>query len=537
MEEKKLEDYENIVEIINKPEPLPRRVPDYMRKAGGIWYWTGALTMFAFLYEVVTGIILLFYYQPSNAYTSTETFLHSVPYGEIILTTHLYGAYIMIALVYIHLLRNIFVGAYKRPRRDQFLSGILLLLLTLGVGYFGYSLSGDVLSADATDVGRGIAQGFPYIGNYLMEIIFGNGTQTSLFHRLLAWHILLAGLIAVLIAAHFFLAEARTIMPKRSESNYRVPAIDKEKPDYKPWYPYNMLYMVELGFFSVALIFILPSLAALVPGVPMLFSPFPQLPPDNPAAAALPAYPPWFLLFMYKELDFTFAQSMGPFWATVLFAGLPLAYLILLPYIDTSISLKISERPIFNGLAIVGILYLIGLSVLGALTPGQPIPTLDAAAIFIVPLIIVLPLSYYIAKLYRTGKINNVHIGVIGTVPVIGFFAFELGSLLPGYFRGYGGIYLEASIFMATVLVLIFLVLMKVEGYFKSTTPKKPMSKRSYILVSAILGFFTLFLATIVSTMNPTSITDEAFYAMGIGFIFIALGTITKIYRKTAYNE
>ncbi|KAA8922874.1 cytochrome bc complex cytochrome b subunit [Thermoplasma sp.] len=537
MEEKKPEDYESIVNIINNPEPLPRRVPDYMRRKGGVWFWTGALTMFAFIYEVITGLIMLFYYQPSNAYTSTENFLHSVPYGEIILTTHLYGAYIMIGLLYIHLLRNVFVGAYKKPRRDQFLSGVLLLLLTLGVGYFGYSLSGDVLSADATDVGRGIAQGFPVIGNYIMEIIFGNGTQTDLFHRLLAWHILLAGLIAVVVAAHFFLAEARTIMPRRSETNYMAPAIDKEKPDYKPWYPYNMVYMVELGFFSFAAIFILPALAALLPGVPTLFSPFPQVAPGNPAASAVPAYPPWFLLFMYKELDFQFAQGIGPFWATVIFAGFPLVYLIILPYIDNTFSLKLSDRPIFTGLAITGIFYLIGLSVWGALTPGIQIPTGYALIFFIVPLIIVLPITTVVAKYFRMGKLNYNHIAAIGSAPVIGFFAFELGILLPGYFRGDGGIYLEASIFLAVLIVLMILILMKSAGYFSSETKKTTQSRYFYIAIAAVLGFFSLFLATIVSIMNPTSVTDEAFYSLAIGIIMLSLGSITKIYRKITYNE
>lgn len=82
-----------------------KKVPDYMRKRGGIWYWTGALITMAFVYQVITGLLLLLYYVPSDAYNSTEAIITTVPYGSLILTTHLYGAYAMIFLIYVHLFR------------------------------------------------------------------------------------------------------------------------------------------------------------------------------------------------------------------------------------------------------------------------------------------------------------------------------------------------------------------------------------------------------------------------------------------------
>ncbi|MEM3318155.1 MAG: cytochrome bc complex cytochrome b subunit, partial [Thermoplasmatales archaeon] len=319
--------------VMNEPKPLPRKVPDYMRSRGGIWYWTGAMVMIAFFYEVATGLILFLYYQPSNAYASTEAIL-GIPYGSVILTTHLYGAYIMIALVYVHLLRNLFVGAYKKPREMQWVSGVILLILTVAVAYFGYSLSGDVLSSDATDVARGIINGFPFIGSYLSLIILGNGESISLFTRYEGWHIILAGLILVIFAMHFFLAEYNTIMPDPKKGNYKVPALDIEDKDYKPWYPYNLYYMAQIALFTLALIFIIPSVIAITPHVPALFSPFPQVSATSPLASLVPPYPPWFLLFVYKELDFGISGTIGPFWASVLFIGLPLVYLFAIPYID-----------------------------------------------------------------------------------------------------------------------------------------------------------------------------------------------------------
>ena len=113
-----------IAKIMNEPQFLPRKVPDYMRKKGGSSYWIGSMVLTAFMYEVFTGLIILFYYDPASAYASTENFVNNVPFGSLILTTHLYGAYIMIVLTYIHLLRNFFVGAYKNPRKNQWLKEV-----------------------------------------------------------------------------------------------------------------------------------------------------------------------------------------------------------------------------------------------------------------------------------------------------------------------------------------------------------------------------------------------------------------------------
>ena len=111
-----------------------RKTPDYMRTWGGKWYWTGALITIAFTYEVLTGLVLLLYYNPADPYVSTQYVLTTVPFGKLILGTHLYGAYAMIVLVYVHMYRNYFVGAYKKPRELQWIIGVLLLALTIGAG-------------------------------------------------------------------------------------------------------------------------------------------------------------------------------------------------------------------------------------------------------------------------------------------------------------------------------------------------------------------------------------------------------------------
>ncbi len=531
------EDKGLLEKIMNEPQPIPRKVPDYMRKKGGIWYWTGAMVMITFFYEAITGLILLFYYQPSNAYESTVSFL-TQPFGTIILTTHLYGAYLMIAFVYLHLLRNLFVGSYKKPREMQWISGVILLVLTVAAGYFGYSLSGDVLSADATDVGRGIAAAVPFIGKYIELIMFGSGTSLELFQRLEAWHIVIAALIFILFAMHFYMAEYNTIMPDPKEVKYKAPAIDKDDGTYKPWYPYNLLYMTEIALATLSLIFILPSVFALIPGVPALLSPFPQVSPTSPLATKVPPYPPWFLLFVYKELDFQFASSIGPFWSVTIFAGLPLIYLLLLPLIDRNNELKASKRPLIISTGIVGIFYYIGLSIWGAFRPGVPVSDVYALLFFAIPLIIMVPLIYYLASLFEKNRFKNSNAWkVFALAPIAGFFAFLTGLSASIYLGTGTGISLGETIGSLIFLMLTILAIYAVSGGVRFTPTKNKLGSRGYTAFGAIYGLMAVWIFTMISFIPLTSENKQALVGIGLGIIFFISAVLIKLYRSYVYNE
>ncbi|MEM0155870.1 MAG: cytochrome bc complex cytochrome b subunit [Thermoplasmataceae archaeon] len=529
-----------IIKIMNDPQPIPRKVPDYMRTKGGMWYWTGAMVMFAFLYEVITGLVILFYYQPSSAYATTESLLNSTPFGMIILTTHLYGAYAMIALLYLHLLRNLFVGAYKKPRQNQWITGILLLLLSLGTGFFGYSMSGDILSINATGVGRGIANALPLIGSYLGNIFFGNGTMVSLFQRMLGWHIVLAALIGITFGAHFFLAEYNTIMPKRSESKYRAPLVDRETSGYKPWYPYNMLFMIQIAFYTFAAILIIPSVIAALPNVPTLLSPFPQVQAGTPFSG--PLYPPWFLLFVYKAMDFQISSTIDPFWATVVFAIIPLIYLLILPYIDRNNSLSMLERPVVVSLGAVGIAYLIGLSLWGALTPGLPIPNSEVLMFFIlvgVAVFLIVWLAIWSIRNNKTRLKEPSKVYVL--LGLTGIFAFGTGSLLiPSITSLNPALDISIIILAMATAFLILLDYVYIRPREPQVTPIEKSTKMkpiTYNLIAAFLVFCAIVILFIITPLNPSVIGQEAGYGFGIGILLFISGTLVKIYRTVEYKE
>ncbi len=153
-----------------------------------IWYWyplycLGGLSFAAFIILTITGIILGFYYIPegtgpntgvaSPAYVSMQTIMTKVTFGYIFRALHHWGAHMMVAAVFLHMMRVYFVGAYKNPRELNWLLGVILLNVTLLFGYTGYLLPWDQLSFWAGQIGLEMANTIPVIGEILGNMVFG----------------------------------------------------------------------------------------------------------------------------------------------------------------------------------------------------------------------------------------------------------------------------------------------------------------------------------------------------------------------------
>src|SRR5213083_1330902 len=182
-----------------------RKVPK-----GTNWFYTlGSATMFAFLSQAITGVFLAMYYQPdpNRAYDSVQHITNDVFLGSLVRGMHRWGATVMIVLVFLHMARVFFFGAYKYPRELNWIIGVILLVLTLAMGLTGYLLPFDQRSFWATVVAVNINASGPIIGPYLADFLragaeFG-GTTISRFYAI---HMLLIpGLIAALIGAHLYL--------------------------------------------------------------------------------------------------------------------------------------------------------------------------------------------------------------------------------------------------------------------------------------------------------------------------------------------
>ena len=185
---------------------LFRKVPKGINWA----YTLGSATMFAFLSQAVTGVFLAMYYRPDangGAYTSIRNINDNVFLGQFVHGMHKWGASVMIILIFLHMGRVFFFGAYKYPRELTWVIGVVLLILTMAEGFTGYLLPFDDRAYWATIVGVNINGTGPFVGPFLSDFLragpeFG-ATTLSRFYSI---HMLLIpGLIAALIGAHLFL--------------------------------------------------------------------------------------------------------------------------------------------------------------------------------------------------------------------------------------------------------------------------------------------------------------------------------------------
>ena len=185
---------------------LFRKVP-----RGINWAYTlGSATMFAFLSQAITGVFLAMYYRPDasgGAYESIRYITDDAFLGQFVRGMHKWGASVMIILIFLHMGRVFFYGAYKYPRELTWIIGVVLLILTLTMGFTGYLLPFDQRSYWATIVGVNINGTGPFIGPFLSDFLragpeFG-ATTLSRFYSI---HMLLVpGALAALIGLHLYL--------------------------------------------------------------------------------------------------------------------------------------------------------------------------------------------------------------------------------------------------------------------------------------------------------------------------------------------
>jgi quinol-cytochrome oxidoreductase complex cytochrome b subunit len=201
--------------FIRHPVPKPVHPLDYL----------GECTLFAFINQAVTGILLAMFYHPvaqgnalnpsaaSDAYLSIQNIMHSVPAGSFIRSLHFWGNYFMVVLVIMHALRGFFVGAYKYPRELTWLTGVGLLGLVLGFAFTGYLLPWDQKAFWATAVGINIAETIPLIGNALALLARGGPLLTGVtLGRFYAIHMLvLPALLGLLVGVHILLVTIQGI--------------------------------------------------------------------------------------------------------------------------------------------------------------------------------------------------------------------------------------------------------------------------------------------------------------------------------------
>ena len=169
----------------------------------------GAAALTAFLSQVLTGVILAFYYKPdpNSAYASVVNITEEVTLGWLVRGMHKWGASVFIILLFFHMARVFLFGAYKYPRELNWIIGVLILVLGMLEGFTGYLLPWDQTAYWATVVGINLNATAPVVGPFLAQFLQGGlniGPNTlSTFYSL---HMLLVpGALFALIGLHLYL--------------------------------------------------------------------------------------------------------------------------------------------------------------------------------------------------------------------------------------------------------------------------------------------------------------------------------------------
>jgi quinol-cytochrome oxidoreductase complex cytochrome b subunit len=197
----------------------------FLRKIPKVnWFFTlGSATLFVAVSQGITGILMTLYYVPTpdHAWDSVNYITNVVSFGWLIRGMHHWGASIMVVLVVLHMLRVFFMGAYKYPREITWVTGVVLLLLTLGFGFTGYLLTWDQKAYWATTVGTRLAGVVPGVGDFLMKVMRGGDELSAVtLARFFGVHVwVLPALLLLLIGVHLYLIIRHGISapPKRRE--------------------------------------------------------------------------------------------------------------------------------------------------------------------------------------------------------------------------------------------------------------------------------------------------------------------------------
>ena len=328
-------DVEQLRALTNEP------VPNHLKRW---WFCLGGTPAYLFVVQVVTGIMLAFYYQaaPETAYDSVEFITHEVPYGWYFRSLHKWAATLMIAAVILHQLRVFFTGAYRAPRELNWIVGMGLLLCTLGLGFTGYSLVFEQLSYWGTTVGANLCDVVPVVGDMMKKLLLGGDVYSArTLPRLYILHAaVFPATLIMLLGIHLTLMRLQGVTELTFEDE------PEEAPKHFNFFPDHVYTELIIG---LILMVVLSALATTLPAG--------LGPRADPLVTPEVIKPEWFFFVTFRWLKL-FSATFA-----VLSMGLIVCAMIVWPWIDTTIR-RITKRDdagVWIGVAVV--LAIIGMTI------------------------------------------------------------------------------------------------------------------------------------------------------------------------------
>jgi ubiquinol-cytochrome c reductase cytochrome b subunit len=335
------------------------------------WYVFGSATLFAFILQVVTGVILALAYVPSagEAYQSLQYITNVTFMGSVLRGMHFFGASAMVLFVGVHMARVFLLGVYKFPREMSWLSGTVLLLLTLGAAFSGQLLRWDQNAVWTTVVAAEIAGRAPLIGKAIARFILGGDViGGATLTRFFSAHIfVIPGIIIGIVGLHLFLVLRNGI----SEPPEAGRAVDPKT--YRAWYQ-DLLHRVGRPFwpdagwhdavFSAVMILVIIVLAVII-GAPKLT----EQPPNPAIVQALPR-PDWYFLWIFAVMALVPPATEG---YIMIYGPLALGLvLILLPFFANRGERSPRRRPWAIGIVLIAVVMIVTLGIAGQQSNWSP---------------------------------------------------------------------------------------------------------------------------------------------------------------------
>jgi len=340
------------------------------RNAESWFYVFGSGTLLCFILQVVTGTCLAFVYAPSanEAYTSLEYLNYQQPLGWILRAMHNWGSNFMLAIMILHLAQVFLFGAFKYPREMTWISGVVLLLCTLGMAFTGQVLRFDQDAYWGLGIGAAMMGRVPIIGAQLVRFVLAGpiiaGETLSRFFTLHVF--IIPGTIIALVSLHLRLVLTKGI------NEYPVPGKVVVKETYQQEYE-NLLKKDGVPFFPKAiskdLIFSAVVMLGIL-GCALYFGPEgPHGVPDPTQINSVPK-PDFFFLWLYAVL-----ALLPDYLETILILTVPviaIGLLVALPFISGTGEKSARRRPVAVLAVLIIFLSLGTLNYLGTFSPWSP---------------------------------------------------------------------------------------------------------------------------------------------------------------------